>query len=63
MTAIVKMRLSGEQDAITILAEMLTAAGFDIRLADRTYPNRSGFGVRAYGEIAVGVNQNRSNPC
>ncbi|WP_280252963.1 hypothetical protein [Nocardia abscessus] len=55
MISVVNVRLSGDADAVAAVTVMLTAAGFDIRLSERTYPNRSGFGVRAYGEIAVSI--------
>ncbi|WP_063049145.1 hypothetical protein [Nocardia arthritidis] len=55
MTSVVHVRLSGDADAVAAVTAMLTAAGFDIRLGERTYPNRSGSGVRAYGEIAVSI--------
>ncbi|UAK32500.1 hypothetical protein K8O92_00130 [Nocardia asteroides] len=55
MTSVVNVRLSGDADAVAAVTAMLTAAGFDLRLGDRMYPNRSGFGVRAYGEIAVRI--------
>ncbi|MEV6388892.1 hypothetical protein [Nocardia xishanensis] len=59
MTAIVKVRLSGDADAISALQAILTATGLEIRFGDRTYPNRGGFGIRAYGEIAIVI---RSEP-
>ncbi|WP_280244396.1 hypothetical protein [Nocardia abscessus] len=55
MNSVVNLRLSGDADAVAAVAAMLTAAGFDIRLGERAYPNRSGFGIRAYGEIAVSI--------
>ncbi|MBF6467021.1 hypothetical protein IU427_17800 [Nocardia beijingensis] len=55
MTSVVYVRLSGEADAVAAVTAMLTAAGFDIRLGEHTYPYRGGSGVRAYGEIAVGI--------
>ncbi|WP_329406002.1 hypothetical protein OG563_30550 [Nocardia vinacea] len=55
MTSVVKIRMTGDADAITAVQAMLTAAGFDIRFGERTYPNRNGFGVRAYGEIAAAI--------
>ncbi|WP_067478761.1 hypothetical protein [Nocardia amamiensis] len=53
MTSVVNIRLSGDADAIAAVTAMLTACGFDARFRERTYPNRNGFGVRVYGEIAV----------
>ncbi|WP_159851110.1 hypothetical protein [Nocardia sp. CY41] len=53
MTGVVNIRLSGA--AVASVTAMLTAAGLDIQLGECTYPNRSGFGVRAYGEIAVSL--------
>lgn len=46
----VKMRLSGDPDDI---AEVLAALEGVMELAmdGRTYPNRGGFGVRAYAEV------------
>ncbi|MEV6322444.1 hypothetical protein AB0M45_14800 [Nocardia sp. NPDC051787] len=55
MTSVVSVRLSGDADAVAAVTGMLTAAGFEIRLGERTYTNRRGFGVRAYGEIAVSI--------
>ncbi|WP_040776069.1 hypothetical protein [Nocardia pneumoniae] len=55
MTSVIKLRMTGDADAIAAVQVMLAAAGFDIWFGDRTYPNRSGFGVRAYGEIAVSI--------
>ncbi|MGK8525156.1 hypothetical protein ACRS6B_28105 [Nocardia asteroides] len=66
MTSMVNLRLSGDADAIAAVTAMLTAAGLDIRLGERTYPNRNSFGVRAYGEIAVAdavpVSRGRGEP-
>ncbi len=52
---VVNVRLLGDANAVAAVTAMLTAAGFDLRLGERTYPNRGGFGVRAYGEIAVSL--------
>ncbi|WP_280294373.1 hypothetical protein [Nocardia abscessus] len=60
MTSVVNLRLSGDTDAVAAVAAMLTAAGFDLGLRERTYPNRGGFGVRAYGEIAVSISNGRT---
>ncbi|MEU1546796.1 hypothetical protein [Nocardia sp. NPDC005745] len=54
MTSVVNVRLSGDADAVAAVTAMLTAAGFDIRLGERTYL-RGGFGVRADGEIAARI--------
>ncbi|MET9025631.1 hypothetical protein ABZW96_08390 [Nocardia sp. NPDC004168] len=53
MTSMVNIRLSGDADAIAAVTAMLTATGLDTRFGERAYPNRNGFGVRVYGEIAV----------
>ncbi|WP_280373742.1 hypothetical protein [Nocardia abscessus] len=55
MISVVNVRLSGDADAVAAVTAMLTAAGFDIRLSERTYPNRGGVAVRAYGEIALRI--------
>ncbi|WP_280253824.1 hypothetical protein [Nocardia abscessus] len=55
MMRVVNVRLLGDANAVAAVTAMLTAAGFDLRLGERTYPNRGGFGVRAYGEIAVSL--------
>ncbi|WP_063025271.1 hypothetical protein [Nocardia niwae] len=55
MTSVVNVRLSGDADAVAAVTAMLTAAGFDLRLGERTYPNRGGFGIGAYGEIATSI--------
>ncbi|MGW5380676.1 hypothetical protein ACWESM_35055 [Nocardia sp. NPDC003999] len=60
MTSVVNLRLSGDADAVAAVTAMLIAAGFDFRLGERTYPNRSGFGVRAYGEIAISISNGRT---
>ncbi|WP_280186767.1 MULTISPECIES: hypothetical protein [Nocardia] len=47
---VVRLRLSGEPEEVTAVLATLAAAGVEVAWDGRTYPNRSGFGVRAYAE-------------
>ena len=45
-----KVRLSGEPDAIDAMVAHLSEA-FEVTGGDRAYPNRGSFGVRVYLEV------------
>jgi hypothetical protein len=49
MTSTIRIRLSGDPDAITDLVATL-ATRFEVAGGDRAYPNRGAFGVRVYLE-------------
>ena len=57
-TMTIKVRLSGEPDEITCLAEHLRDH-FEVAGSDRAYPNRGSFGVRVYLELREHTHQSR----
>ena len=57
-TMTIKVRLSGEPDEITCLAEHLRDH-FEVAGSDLAYPNRGSFGVRVYLELREHTHQSR----
>ncbi|MCU1641204.1 MAG: hypothetical protein JWN03_1479 [Nocardia sp.] len=58
MNGKVQLRLAGELGDITIvLAELLASKQFRILVDERPYPDRRGFGVRVYVDLALPTTQ------